>query len=76
MEDLPNVTEFVAVTALDLGHVARLRALLGDVALLVAVAAGHDSLLLAILGAVTLLTTVAAEVRLAAGAVTGEVACC
>jgi hypothetical protein len=68
------VTELVAVAALDLGHVAGLRALLGDVALLVAVTADHDTLLLTLLGAVTLLTTVTADVGLAVRAVMAEVA--
>lgn len=75
MDDLPSVTELVAVAALHLGHVAWLGALLRNVTLLVAVAAGDNTLLLTLLGTMTLLTTVAAEVWLAAWAVTREVTC-
>jgi len=67
-----SVAELVAVTALDLSHVLRLRALLRHVALLVTVAAGHDTLLVALLSTMTLLTAVAAEIRLTIRAVAGE----
>ena len=67
------MAELVAVAALYLGHVARLRALLGHVALLVAVAAGNDALLIALLGTMAFLTAVAADVGLAVGAVAREV---
>jgi hypothetical protein len=69
-----SVAELVAVTALDLSHVLRLRALLRHVALLVAVAAGHDALLVTLLSAVAFLTAVAANIRLAVRAVAREVA--
>lgn len=69
-----SMTELVAVAALYLGHVARLRTLLRHVALLVAVAAGHHALLIALLSTVTLLTTIAADVWLTVRAVAGEVA--
>lgn len=68
-----SVTELVAVTALNLSHVAGLRTLLRDMALLVAVAAGDDTFLLALLSTVAFLAAVAADVRLTVGAVAGEV---
>jgi hypothetical protein len=67
------MAELVTVTALDLGHVARLRTFLGDVTFLVAVAAGDDTLVLALSGAVTFLAAVAANVRLAIRTVVAEV---
>lgn len=75
VDDLPSVTELVAVAALHLSHVAWLRALLGDVTLLVTVAASDHALLLTLLGTVALLATVAADIWLTARAVAGEVAC-
>ena len=69
-----GVAELIAVTALDLGHVARLRAFLRDVTLLVAVAAGHNALLLALLSTVTFLTAVTAKIGLAVRAAAREVA--
>lgn len=68
------MTEFIAVAALDLGHVLGLRALARGVALTVTVAADDLLLLGAVTSAVAFLTTVVTGAAAATtlGAIAGE----